>query len=92
MFKLNIECTKDIEKLHIDFSDGTSAVTTTKEKEHEPRNDVLVNGNGNSSRNDCFLDTDEDFTHVSQEVVELPAVPEAKKSINVAKEMQNLDI
>lgn len=26
MFKLNIECSKDIDELHINFSDGTSAV------------------------------------------------------------------
>ena len=28
MFKLNIECSKDINELHINFSDGSSIITT----------------------------------------------------------------
>ena len=32
MFKLNIECTKDISELHINFTDGTSAVVESGER------------------------------------------------------------
>lgn len=35
MFKLNIECSKDIDELHINFSDGTSAVVDSKPTNQE---------------------------------------------------------
>ena len=95
MFKLNIECTKDINELHITFADGTSVVTSNsnhsvastprvpRESKQEKQTQV---------RSEKTLDTDVDFGNVSQEVVSLPEINRNNKPVNVAAELQNLDI
>lgn len=101
MFKLNIECTKDINELHITFADGTSVVTSgtrndapvpsrestrTKEKEpSEPKTPVT------RAKRDEYLDLDADFGGVSQDVVKPPEIQTAARPVNVATELQNLD-
>ena len=37
MFELHITCTKDIDKLKIDFSDGTSVVTEKPKEQKKPK-------------------------------------------------------
>lgn len=37
MFRLLIECTKDIDTLQINFSDGTSVITEKTEKSHNDK-------------------------------------------------------
>ncbi len=95
MFKLNIECTKDINELHITFADGSSVVSTTS-------NNHLVSSPGvpvhevatqqKAQRKEEFLDLDADFGGVSQEVVKPPDILTSTRPVKVASELQNLDI
>ena len=76
MFELHITCTKDIEKLSIDFSDGTSVVQEKTEKPEKPE------------KSKKFLKEKEDFKEedlskyqnskksVSQEIIEKPKIPD----------------
>jgi hypothetical protein len=72
MFELHITCTKDIEKLSIDFSDGTSVV---QEKTEKPENSKKV-----SKEKEDFKEEDlskyQSKRSVSQEIVEKPKIPE----------------
>jgi hypothetical protein len=100
MFKLNIECTKDISELHINFTDGTSAVVenTPKSKSDTPLpksprpkkrselDDVL-----NVDPRFKDYDYEEPVPVVSKEKVKLPEIPDVKREVKVADELQNLD-
>ena len=72
MFELHITCTKDIEKLSIDFSDGTSVV---QEKTEKPEKSKKV-----SKEKEDFKEEDlskyQSKKSVSQEIVEKPKIPE----------------
>lgn len=95
-FKLLIECSKDISSLTIDFADGTSTVQTSpahqahrvSKKSTEDNAVVQVQ---NAKRREVFLDTDADYSSVSQEVVQLPKISDIQRKANVAPELQNLD-
>lgn len=96
MFKLNIECSKDIDELHINFSDGTSSVVTNHNLDSPKGNthkstEPQENNHKKSPRHAEFIDTDGDFGSISQEIVELPDVTRDQKTVKVAEEMQNLD-
>jgi hypothetical protein len=78
MFELHITCTKDIEKLSIDFSDGTSVVqekTEKLEKLEKPEKSKKV-----SKEKEDFKEEDlskyQSKRSVSQEIVEKPKIPE----------------
>lgn len=78
MFELHITCTKDIEKLSIDFSDGTSVVqekTEKLEKPEKPEKSKKV-----SKEKEDFKEEDlskyQSKRSVSQEIVEKPKIPE----------------
>lgn len=98
-FRLLIECTKDIDKLSIDFSDGTSMVQHTPDPDLKPKNtNPMVRPEGERhdeeskpSRADAFIDTDAEFGSVSQEVVSLPTIPVGDRPVKVAEELQNMD-
>lgn len=103
MFKLLIECTKDIEKLHIDFSDGTSVVQDAQPK--SPKTPKKNNPGENKKEkpqdtrkfpNDVLLDDDYynvNEAHESQrDAVQKPTIEERKQPPKVADELQNLDI
>jgi hypothetical protein len=97
MFKLNIESTKDINELHIKFADGSSVVTTTSNHNLAstsgvPVHDVAAQTQKSSVRREEFLDLDADFGGVSQEVVKPPEINRSDRPVNVANELQNLDI
>jgi hypothetical protein len=103
MFKLNIECTKDINELHITFADGTSVVTSNSSsavvsaprvpREPKPQQEkVKPERTERADRQEKFLDTDADFGSVSQEVVQLPEINRTDRPVKVASELQNLDI
>lgn len=80
MFKLLIECTKDIDKLSIDFSDGSSVI---KEK---PPNEQVKN------KEDLLLD-DYDYTQTqTKQKIDKPIIEEHERPVKVASELQNLDI
>lgn len=97
-FKLLIECSKDIDKLSIDFSDGTSSVIESPEapKKVEPRERKKVSKeNSSPMRAEEFLDVDEfnnDYTEISSEVIELPKINLGERPVKVANELQNLNI
>lgn len=98
-FRLLIECSKDIDKLSIDFSDGTSMVQHTPDPDPKPKNSnprVRPEGERHGeesppSRKNAFIDTDAEFGSVSQEVVSLPTISTADRPVKVAEELQNMD-
>lgn len=78
MFELHITCTKDIEKLSIDFSDGTSVVqekTEKLEKPEKPEKSKKI-----SKEKEDFKEEDlskyQSKRSVSQEIVEKPKIPD----------------
>ena len=107
MFKLNIECTKDINELHINFADGTSVITSasnhgmagnkatrsssTTPEVHKGTSNE-TGSTGRSHRKETFLDTDASFGGISQDIVELPKIETVERPVKVATELQNLDI
>jgi hypothetical protein len=95
MFKLNIESTKDINELHITFSDGTNVISTVGnlDRVSTPRVPVHEKPTTRTQKTqEKFLDTDTDFGSVSQEVVQLPEINRTDRPVKVASELQNLDI
>ena len=78
MFELHITCTKDIEKLSIDFSDGTSVVQEKTEKLEKP--EKLEKSKKVSKEKEDFKEEDlskyQSKRSVSQEIVEKPKIPE----------------
>lgn len=96
MFKLNIECSKDFEELHIKFKDGTS-ISTGPEEPKEPK---TPKGTGepkspkkSRKKLDSYLDTDADFSHEeSGPVIHPPEIEDRKRDPSVASELQELDI
>lgn len=97
MFKLNIECSKDISELHINFTDGTSAVVETSNtpKKTESVKQISNRKNReNSVKNEAMLEPEElivDKYH-HHETVKLPEIQVKNRPVNVAAELQNLDI
>lgn len=106
-FRLVIECSKDIDKLSIDFSDGSSVVThsdgTCTDSSEGSDTEIQAKDlqNSQKSRNQSqktnrreeqFLDTDEEFGDVQEEVVEKPQIEERKGDVKVAPEIQNLSL
>ena len=99
MFKLLIECSKDIQFLQINFSDGTSVVTSKEPKEpkenkteriqkenKEPKEPILPKRKNLEE----YLDTDTDFS-INQEVIEKPVIQDLIRPPKVTDELQNLD-
>ena len=76
MFELHISCTKNIDKLQIDFSDGTS----------------VIQSKSKSLKHDTPLDPNEEDVEFSQEVIQKPQIPDIKRSPKVAEELQNFNI
>jgi len=86
VFELTIKCSKDIDELHINFSDGTSSVVSSKsEKTERSTRPKSV------KKSDVALNLDEDYT-VSEEVVEKPQIDIGERGVNVSKDMMNLEI
>lgn len=106
MFKLNIECTKDFDELHIIFSDGTSTFVSNKneddstpsltpKKSQVPRPTPSRNTHQpirEQSRNEVLLDTEADWGGVPQDIVKKPVIEKRDRPVKVAEELQNLDI
>ena len=102
MFKLLIECSKDIDELHINFSDGTSTAVEKSDKknqkESEPaepvdskKNEKVIKDNKEPRKKlDSYLDTDVDYS-ISQEVVEKPSIPDVERPPKVSDELQNFN-
>lgn len=103
MFKLVIECSKDIDNLSINFSDGTSVVTESKPKcekelkEPKVREDKEVKEPKTPKepkerrKLDTYLDTEEDYD-TQQAVVQKPIIQDVQRPAKVSDELQNLDL
>jgi hypothetical protein len=96
MFKLVIECSKDIDNLSINFSDGTSVVTESKPKEtkeiKEPKvKEIKEIKKPERKHLDTYLDTEEDYSY-QQEIVHKPVIENIQRPAKVSEELQNLDL
>lgn len=101
MFKLNIECTKDISELHINFTDGTTAVVENTPKINAPspkksprpraKSEVDLDEVKNYDPRFKDYDYEDPVPVVSKERVKLPEIPDIKRDVKVAEELQNLD-
>ncbi len=98
-FKLLIECSKDIQFLQINFSDGTSVVTSKDSKEEKVEKTQKENREIKDTKEPIlpkrknleeYLDTDTDFS-INQEVIEKPVIQELIRPPKVTDELQNLD-
>ena len=79
MFKLSIECTKDIDSINIVFSDGKVASVASSEPESCDRDDPILKPANRAK--------------VAKAVVPKPVVPETEdRRVKVADNLQNLDI
>lgn len=79
MFELHITCTKDIEKLSIDFSDGTSVVqekTEKPEKPEKPEKSKKVSKEKEDFKEEDLSKYQNSKKSVSQEIIEKPKIPE----------------
>jgi len=99
MFKLLIECSKDIDKLNIDFSDG-STVTQYAQPDQNRNKSVQINQSNSDgskrlepskSSKEAFINTDVEFGSISQEVIRPPSIKMENRPIKVAAELQNMD-
>jgi hypothetical protein len=88
MFRLNIECTKDIDRLVIDFTDGTSSVVESKPK---PQKVNQPKASTPKVPREQLLDVDADYSSIQQEVVEKPVIESKQRPVKVAEELQNFD-
>jgi hypothetical protein len=88
-FELHLTCTKDVNKLAIDFADGSSV---TQFRPEAPVPDSGTQNAPSYSKGGELLDTDGDFGTISQEVVELPDTTRLEKPVKVADELQNLNL
>lgn len=78
MFELHITCTKDIEKLSIDFSDGTSMVQAKPEKPH-------------AKRETRETDWDSYKSETKREVIKPPELPDLNREPKIDEHLNNLD-
>lgn len=75
MFRLLIECTKDIDTLQINFSDGTSVMT---EKTEKSRNDKI-------KIDECYENTDEE----ALEAIKVPDVSD--RPVKIDENLNGMD-
>lgn len=96
-FRLLIECSKDIDELHINFSDGTSSVVEKQKETNEPKipkeskEKKEIKEPKERKKLDTYLDTEEDY-EIAQEVVTKPEIADLQRPAKVSDELQNLDI
>lgn len=79
MFELHITCTKDIEKLSIDFSDGTSVVqekTEKPEKLEKPEKSKKISKEKEDFKEEDLSKYQNSKKSVSQEIIEKPKIPD----------------
>ena len=92
MFKLLIECSKDISEISINFTDGTSVVKST-EPESQPTQPTQPNQKPKfTEAREELLDLDYSRTESFSETVKKPDIVNPIRKAKVASELQNLDI
>lgn len=87
MFKLVIECSKDINGLKINFSDGTSAVTEKIKNDEEFKNEQIENEDKNDLTN--WKSCENTNTREVVKPIELPSVVDRPPMID--DNLDNLD-
>lgn len=100
MFKLLIECTKDISEISINFADGTSVVKSSEPKKPEKKPDTTKpekKPNFSEARRELLdLDdsntSDSNVSNVKPSQVLKPEIANHDRQVKVATELQNLDI
>ncbi len=95
MFKLHIECSKDISELHINFTDGTSSVIEKEPKEiksqkPESKKDFKETKEPRKKL-DEYLNTSETF-ETSTAVVQKPNIQDVDRPPKVDDNLQNFDL
>ena len=102
MFELHITCTKDIDKLSIDFSDGTSIVQESgppkepKEKDIKPHKSKINKDEEEREGvdKDILLDDLELYNNKcknKKEVIKPLELPDIDRPVNVDNTLQNLE-
>jgi len=100
-FRLLIECSKDIDSLKINFSDGTSVINQSNHVNPETEHNTVANASNAAnetehshvSRHEELLDFNDYDEREKEEVIELPNIDDtSNREVKVAEELQNLDI
>ena len=86
-FELHIQCTKDISKLSIDFTDGTSMVQHSENSEH-----TQVSSNSRDSQVLLVNESDNCNESIQSGVVQKPTIERITDKPKVAEELQNMEI
>lgn len=84
MFKLVIECSKDIDEIHINFSDGTSVIKNTNSENSEHKEC--------SESTEKYIPIEENISEVKHKIVKPPIIKDEHKKPKIAPELQNCDI
>lgn len=96
MFELHITCTKDIDKLSIDFADGSQMVTTSKPSEKakpKPNTDTVKSKADTVKSNirDQEIDFNEQTNSQEQEIIKPPKLePIADRKPKIDSILDNL--
>lgn len=99
-FELHITCSKDIDELHINFSDGTSSVVSKNDNDYqkpkEKQTEKYTKTKPKEEKEvrkplDSYLDTSDEIHEINKEKIELPVIPD-KTTVKIASELQNFDI
>ena len=95
MFELHITCSKNIDKLNIDFSDGTTIVQEKQQIQKPVKEKIETKTEKTEftkpSKKEMYLNTDDDFSDIEQEVVQKPIIESQERPIKIAQELQNFD-
>ena len=96
MFELHITCTKDIDKLSIDFSDGTSIIQESKPKQDKQNNQRKESKKCTEEHvdKDILLDDLELYNNKcknKKEVIKPLELPDVERPVNVDDTLQNLE-
>ena len=94
MFKLLIECTKDISEISINFTDGTSVVKSSEPEDTKPKPETKPKKPNFSEARRELLDLDDstNISNVKPAQVLKPEIANHDRQVKVATELQNLDI
>jgi len=93
MFELSIKCSKDIDELHINFSDGTSTIVEKTSKSSRPSRPKSQKKKDKVSEiKDEDVNWDDYLGEINTEIINPPNIPDIpQRDINVAKEMENAE-
>ena len=96
MFKLLIECTKDISEISINFTDGTSVVKSSEPTKPDKKPETKPKKPNFSEARRDLLDLDDSSTsnisNVKPSQALKPEIANHDRQVKVATELQNLDI